>query len=308
MAGLISNLTNKLYKTKNNLVNRISDTISGTVEIDEDLLEELEEILIQADIGINVSMEIIETLRNRIVQNRLKDAQMLNNEIKSIISELLTKDYKNEENPMTNPNDNPSVFLFIGVNGVGKTTTIGKLAKRYQKQGKKVMLIAADTFRAAAIEQLTIWSERASVDIVKQQDGADPASVIYDGLMKAKNNEYDIVLIDTAGRQHNKKNLMKELFKLNRTIKKVIPEAPNQSLLVVDATTGQNAISQAKLFNEILPVTGIILTKLDGTAKGGIVIGIKHEMQIPIRLIGVGEQVDDLQDFNSIEFAEALFG
>lgn len=307
MLGFVKKLKNKLTKTKDNLVNKISATLATNVVVDEDLLEELEEVLIQADIGIDVSIEIVDELRKRIEKKKISNSADVNTEIQNIISDLLVKDYRKEVNPMTDPQKKPTVFLFIGVNGVGKTTTIAKLAKRYERQNKKVMLIAGDTFRAAAIEQLSIWAERTNVDIVKHEDGADPAAVIYDGLMKAKKNKYDVVLIDTAGRQHNKAHLMKELFKLNRTIKKVIPNAPDESLLVVDATTGQNAISQAKLFNETLPITGIILTKLDGTAKGGIVIGIKQEMQIPIRLIGVGEQPDDLQDFDPREFAEALF-
>lgn len=300
-------LKEKLAKTKNKFVGKIAEIVRLRGKVDEELLEELEEILIEGDVGADVSFEIVEQLRQRIRLEKITDTLQVQKALQEIISDLMLKDYNHEEDKLKIIDKKPFVILFTGVNGVGKTTTIGKLAKRYSSQGKKVMLIAGDTFRAAAIEQLTIWSERSGVLIEKKEQGSDPSSVIFDGLKKAVELQVDIVMIDTAGRQQNRVNLMNELQKIGRTIQKVIPDAPHESLLVVDATTGQNAISQAKLFNQMVPLSGLVLTKLDGTAKGGVVIGIKHSLNFPVKLIGVGEKVEDLDDFNAEEFVKALF-
>jgi fused signal recognition particle receptor len=280
-------------------------------------MEELEEILIQSDIGVSVSTHIIDALRDKIRVDKLTDSSEVLEALKNIIIEMLHKDYnESPDNSLlmngeisigTDGKTQPLVILFVGVNGVGKTTTIGKLARRYRELDKKVMMIAGDTFRAAAIDQLAVWADRAEAILIKQQSGSDPSAVIYDGLTSAQHRKIDIVLIDTAGRFHTKVNLMNELSKMRRTICKVIPEAPHETLLVVDASTGQNAINQTKLFNEATQLTGLVLTKLDGTAKGGIVIGIKHELNVPVKLIGIGEKIEDLRDFDSEEFVEALF-
>ena len=307
MKSIIENLRLKLAKTRNGFVAKIAEAVNIRTKIDEDLMDELEEILIQADIGIEVSGYIIAHLREKIRIEKLTESSAVLQALQEIIIEMLHKDYAGADKPLELPEKLPYVLIFVGVNGVGKTTTIGKLAKRYRNEGKSVMLIAGDTFRAAAIEQLAVWAERAGVILLKQQSGSDPSAVIYDGLNSALNKKIDVVLIDTAGRFHNKVNLMNELSKMNRTIKKVIPEAPHENLLVVDASTGQNAISQTKLFNEITRLTGLVLTKLDGTAKGGIVIGIKHQLDVPVKLIGIGEKIEDLRDFESKEFVEALF-
>ncbi len=308
MLGMFKSLKKRLAKTQNQFVGKIAETIRMRGKVDEELMEELEEVLIQADVGVDLSMEVIEKLREYIRLHKEKDPAEVERVLIRIISEILIEEYENEsvEHPMTGIK--PYVILFVGVNGVGKTTTIGKLASRYRNEGKKVMLIAGDTFRAAAIEQLGIWADRAKVEIVRSEQGADPSSIVYDGLVAAKTRGIDVVLIDTAGRQHTKINLMSELGKIDRTIKKVIPDAPHESILVVDATTGQNAITQARQFNQATTLSGLTLTKLDGTAKGGIVLGIKHELDIPVRFIGVGEQIDDLRDFDAQEFSQALFG
>ncbi len=308
MLGIFKSLKKRLAKTQNQFVGKIAETIRLRGKVDEDLMEELEEVLIQADVGVDLSMEVIDKLREYIRLHKEKDPNEVEKELIRIISEILIEEYADEEveHPMTGIK--PYVMLFVGVNGVGKTTTIGKLASRYRSEGKKVMLIAGDTFRAAAIEQLGIWADRSKVEIVKSEQGADPSSIVYDGLVAAKTRGIDVVLIDTAGRQHTRVNLMSELGKIDRTIKKVIPEAPHEAILVVDATTGQNAITQARQFNQASSLSGLALTKLDGTAKGGIVLGIKHELDIPVRFIGVGEQIDDLRDFNAQEFSQAIFG
>jgi fused signal recognition particle receptor len=305
--GLVDNLRKKLAKTKSSFVSKVAEAVSLTSKVDEDLMEELEDILIQADIGVEVSTFIIDQLREKIRVERIKDPQKVVVSLQQIIGKMLREDYAEEDLFSIKKGSVPYVILFIGVNGVGKTTTIGKLAKQLTANGLSVMLIAGDTFRAAAIEQLTIWAERSGSLLQKQQSGSDPSAVIFDGLVAAINKKIDVVLIDTAGRLHNKTNLMKELFKMRRSIKKVIPAAPQQTLLVVDASTGQNAISQAILFNEITEVSGLVLTKLDGTAKGGIIIGIKHQMNVPVKLIGVGESVEDLRKFDAEEFVSALF-
>lgn len=301
------NLRSKLAKTKSSFIGKIAEVIKLRGKVDEQLMDDLEEILIQADVGVETSLHIIDKLREEIHLHKLTSQDEVQIHLERIIKDMLLDEYAKDSDYLKITDKKPFIILFTGVNGVGKTTTIGKLAKRFKEMGKSILLIAGDTFRAAAIEQLTIWAERAEVNIVKQQQGSDASSVVYDGMMKAVNQNYDIVLIDTAGRQHTKINLMNELSKILRTIKKIIPDAPNETLLVVDATTGQNAISQAELFNKAIKLSGLILTKLDGTAKGGIVIGIKHQLNIPVKLIGVGEKQEDLRDFNVNEFVEAVF-
>ncbi len=307
MLSFVKKLKSKLAKTKSSFVGKIAETIKLRGKVDEELMEELEEILIRSDVGVNMSIEIIEKLREEIRYHKYTDSDDVLNALQKIMGDLLLKDYENLPTHFNIESKKPFIFLFIGVNGVGKTTTIGKLASRYAKEGKKVMLVAGDTFRAAAIEQLTIWSERSGVTIVKREQDADPSSVVYDGIASAISKNYDIVLIDTAGRQHNKVNLMNELNKIERTIKKLVPEGPTETILVVDATTGQNAVTQAKTFNKVVELSGLALTKMDGTAKGGVVLGIKHELNIPIRLIGIGEGIDDLKDFDVKDFVEAMF-
>ena len=291
----ISKLRIKLAKTKNNFIGKIAELLKLRGKVDETLMDELEEILLQSDVGVETSCEIIEKLKEQIRIENIKKVNEVKEILEKIIRDLLLNEYSSESDHLKISDKKPYVILFAGVNGVGKTTTIGKLAKRFKNEGKSVVLIAADTFRAAAIEQLAIWADRANAHIIKQQQGSDPSSVVFDGLKFAVNKKIDIVLIDTAGRQHTKVNLMNELSKVVRTIKKIVPEAPHEILLVVDATTGQNAITQAKIFNQATNLTGLILTKLDGTAKGGIVIGIKHQLNIPVKLIGVGESQEDLR-------------
>ncbi len=306
MFGFVKKLKKKLAKTKNNFIGKIAEAINLRGKVDEELMEQLEEILIQSDIGVDQSIDIIDKLREEVRFHQITETEVVKEALEKIMSDMLIQDYAENEK-VFNINKSPFIILFIGVNGVGKTTTIGKLAKRFKDEGKSVLMIAGDTFRAAAIEQLVIWSERAEVDIMKQQHGSDPSSVVFDGLQMAKKRSYDVVLIDTAGRQHNRTNLMNELGKIDRTIKKIFPDGADETLLVVDATTGQNAVTQAKTFNETIKLSGLVLTKLDGTSKGGIIFGIKHKLGIPVKLIGVGEQVEDLQDFNATEFTKAIF-
>ncbi|MDU4889063.1 MAG: signal recognition particle-docking protein FtsY [Clostridium sp.] len=291
-----------LTKTRNTINDAVTQVLKLAVEIDEDLYEELEEILITSDIGVETSVEIIERLRKKVISERISEPDNILPAMKEIIMEMMG-DYETS----IVPEHTPEVRLIIGVNGVGKTTSIGKMAARIKESNHKVLLAAADTFRAAAIDQLEIWSKRANVEIIKHQEGSDPAAVVYDAVQAAKARKTDVLLCDTAGRLHNKKNLMDELGKINRVIDREFAEAKKETLLVLDATTGQNAVIQAKQFMEVCPIDGIILTKLDGTAKGGIVISIKHTLNIPVRYIGVGEGIDDLQEFNSREFVEALF-
>lgn len=297
----------KLTKTKSTFLGKIAEVLNLRGKVDEEMLEKLEETLIQADVGVQTSIDIIEDVREQIRLRKISEPKEVQKLLQETIKKLLLKEYSHQADHFQIGEQKPYVIFFAGVNGVGKTTTIGKLAKRYKDEGKKVMLIAADTFRAAASEQLTIWAERAGAAISKQQEGADPSSVVYDGLMAAKTRNYDLVLIDTAGRQHTKVNLMNELSKVERTIKKILPDAPHETLLVVDSTTGQNALTQAEMFNKATHISGLVLTKLDGTAKGGIVIGIKHQLNIPVKLIGVGEQQEDLRNFDAQEFVEAIF-
>ena len=300
-------LKQKLAKTKSSFLGKLSEVIKLRGKVDEELMESLEEMLLQSDVGVQTSCDIIEKLREEIRLNQITDPGDVQKTLEEIIRELLLKDYSTESNHLQLSNEKPFIILFAGVNGVGKTTTIGKLAKRFTDQDKSVLLIAADTFRAAAIEQLSIWADRAGASIMKQQRGADPSSVVYDGIISAVNKKIDIVMIDTAGRQHTKVNLMNELSKIVRTIKKIVPDGPHETLLVVDATTGQNAISQAEIFDKATNLSGLVLAKLDGTAKGGIVIGIKHQLNIPVKLIGVGESLADLRDFDVNEFVNAIF-
>ena len=299
--GFFDKLKSGLGKTKSNINENFNDVFSNFRKVDEDLLEELEEVLIMSDIGMDTSLEIISKLRERIKKENIKEAEEVKEKLREIMVEILNvadKDLK--------LNTKPSVLLVIGVNGVGKTTSIGKIANNLKKSGKKVVMSAADTFRAAAVEQLEIWSNRVGCDIVKKEEGADPASVVFDSIKKAKEENADVLICDTAGRLHNKKYLMDELYKIQRVIDKEMPEADKEVLLVIDATTGQNAISQVKAFKEVAPITGLVLTKLDGTAKGGVVIGIVNENKIPVKFIGVGEGIDDMEVFNSKEFVDAI--
>ncbi|MEA4827610.1 MAG: signal recognition particle-docking protein FtsY [Clostridium sp.] len=295
-------LKNGLSKTKDNFTEKVSEVLNLAVKIDEELYEELEEILITADIGVDTSLEIMERLKQKVKDNKVKDPK----EVYDCLKEVLTEILGNQEMGL-GFNDKPKILLVIGVNGVGKTTSIGKMSSKFKNDGHKVIMAAADTFRAAAIDQLEVWSNRAGVDIIKHQEGADPGSVVFDAIQAAKARKADMLICDTAGRLHNKKNLMNELEKINRIIDREYNEASKETLLVLDATTGQNALQQAKQFAEVCPIDGIILTKLDGTAKGGVIIAIKHQLNIPVKLIGVGEGIDDLQEFNSNDFIEALF-
>lgn len=299
---LFDKLKDGLSKTRNGLTDKINEALKLAVTIDEDLYEELEEILITSDIGMDTTMEIIEKLREKIRKEKINDTELVIPTLKSVIKEMMMEGAEEEEDK-----EGRRVLLVIGVNGVGKTTSIGKLAAKNKAEGKKVLLAAADTFRAAAIDQLEVWSQRAGVDIIKQSEGSDPAAVVFDAVTAAKSRSADILICDTAGRLHNKKNLMNELSKINRIIDREYSEAKKETLLVLDGTTGQNAVIQAKQFMEVCPIDGIILTKLDGTAKGGVVISIKQALNIPVKYIGVGEGIDDLQKFDAESFAEALF-
>ena len=290
-----------LSKTKNALFGSVNDLLKNFTKVDEDLLEELEELLIMADVGVNATEDIIEELRERIKDGRLKEKEQVLDSLKEILSEMI-----GEHQPLK-LETTPSVVLVIGVNGAGKTTSIGKISKRLRLSGKKVVVAAADTFRAAAIDQLEVWCQRAKVEIVKQSEGSDPAAVVFDAINYAKKKEADVLIIDTAGRLHNKANLMNELAKINRVIDRELPGACRENLLVLDATTGQNAVIQAKEFSKAANITGITLNKLDGTAKGGIVISIKRELGIPVKFIGVGEKIDDMQEFDAKQFVDALF-
>lgn len=292
-----------LSKTKQGITGKIDDVLKSYTKVDEELLEELEEVLITADVGVNTTMKIIEELRDVIKTKKISDVSDVRGELKIIVSNIL-----DDEDSKLNIEPSPSIILMVGVNGVGKTTTIGKLASRFKKEGKSVLVAAGDTFRAAAIEQLEVWADRSGVDIIKHQEGADPGAVIFDAVKAAKARNIDILLCDTAGRLHNKTNLMNELGKVFKIVDREYPQATKEILLVVDATTGQNAVQQAKTFKEVANISGIVLTKLDGTAKGGVVLAVKSEVDVPVKLIGVGEKVEDLQDFNSKAFADALFG
>lgn len=301
-------LNRGLEKTKESVVKRLSRAVMGKSRVDDEVLDNLEEALISSDVGVNTTLRIIERLQARVLRERYMNTEELNRILREEISSLL------EENKTENASDfsaelphKPFVIMVVGVNGVGKTTTIGKLAWQYKRAGRRVILGAADTFRAAAVDQLSIWAERVGVPIVKQQMGSDPASVAFDTVTSAKSNQFDVVIVDTAGRLHNKANLMNELSKIKRVIQKVIPEAPHEVLLILDGSTGQNAFEQARQFTEATQVNALAVTKLDGTAKGGVVIGISDQFKVPVRYIGIGEKLEDLQIFDRNEFVDALF-
>ena len=299
--GLFKRINKGLKKTRDSMSGAINAALYGKNEIDDDFYEELEEILVMADVGVTTAAEIVDKLKDAVFKKNLRKAKDVKKEIRDIVAELLSG---GEELDMITV---PSVILVIGVNGVGKTTSIGKMAAMFKEEGKKVILGAADTFRAAAIDQLEIWAERADVDIVKHKEGADPAAVVFDTIAAGKARNADIIICDTAGRLHNKKNLMEELAKIYRVIDRQLPYADREILLVLDATTGQNAVNQAKEFKDVAEITGIILTKLDGTAKGGVVLAIKNDLKVPVKFIGVGEGIDDLRPFNPTAFADGLF-
>ena len=299
--GFFDKLKQGLGKTKNSIDQKINNVFSVFRKVDEELLEELEEVLVMSDIGMETSVKIIDELRTKIKKEKIEDEEAVKKALKEIMRDIL-----NIAEPKLNLETKPSVILVVGVNGVGKTTSIGKIANNLVKQGKKVVVAAADTFRAAAVEQLEIWAQRSGSTIVKKEEGADPAAVVFDAIQKTKEIGADILIVDTAGRLHNKKYLMDELFKIKKVIEKEMSECSKEVLLVLDAETGQNAISQVKAFKETTDITGLVLTKLDGTAKGGVVLGIVSENQIPVKFIGVGEQIDDMEKFDSADFVNAL--
>ncbi|MFO7607291.1 MAG: signal recognition particle-docking protein FtsY [Desulfurivibrionaceae bacterium] len=299
-------LLDGLARTRSSFMERVESLFLGRKEVDNELFEDLEEVLITADLGVGTAQELLESARSMAARNELADPAALKKILKEKIVEYLEASGAGQDLRM--PDSGPLVIMVLGVNGVGKTTSIGKLANKFRKAGRKVVLVAADTFRAAAAEQLGIWGERIGVEVVAREAGADPSSVIYDALDSVRGRQSDVIIVDTAGRMHTKVNLVEELKKIKRVMAKKIPGAPHEILLVIDATTGQNAVSQARLFNEAVDITGLVLTKLDGTSKGGIVVNIARELKIPIRFIGVGEQLDDLRDFEPQEFVEALFG
>ena len=301
--SLFDRLKQGLTKAKQGITDRVDEVLKAYTKVDEELLEDLEEVLITADVGVNTTMDIIEKLEDAIRRKKITDPQDVREELKLIIEDILSKD-----DTKLDASHSPTIILMVGVNGVGKTTTIGKLAHRYKSEGKKVLLAAGDTFRAAAIDQLEVWANRCNVDIIKHQEGADPGAVIFDAIKASKSRGVDVLICDTAGRLHNKSNLMNELGKVFKIVDREYPEAKKEVLLVVDATTGQNAVSQAKSFKEVCDITGLVLTKLDGTAKGGVVLAVKSEVDVPVKLIGVGEKMEDLQDFDAKAFSEALFG
>ena len=300
--SLFDRLKQGLTKAKQGITDRIDEVLKAYTKVDEELLEDLEEVLITADVGVNTTMDIIEKLEDVIRTKKITDPQDVRKELKLIIEDILSKD-----DTKLDVSHSPTIILMVGVNGVGKTTTIGKLAHRYKSEGKKVLLAAGDTFRAAAIDQLEVWANRCNVDIIKHQEGADPGAVIFDAIKASKARGVDVLICDTAGRLHNKSNLMNELGKVFKIVDREYPEAKKEVLLVVDATTGQNAVSQAKSFKEVCDITGLALTKLDGTAKGGVILAVKSEVDVPVKLIGVGEKMEDLQDFDSKSFVDALF-
>lgn len=299
--GFFDKLKNGLGKTRDSFNEKINNVFSNFRKVDEELLEELEEILIMSDIGVDTSLKIVSNLRDKIKKEKIEDEQEVKNALKEEMKKIL-----DEPDKTLKIDSKPSVILVVGVNGVGKTTTIGKISNRLRKDGKEVVIAAADTFRAAAVEQLEIWANRAGAKMVRRNEGTDPASVVYDAIKITKETNADILICDTAGRLHNKKYLMDELLKIKKVIDKELPDCEKEVLLVLDATTGQNAIQQVKAFKETVDITGLVLTKLDGTAKGGVVLGIVSENQIPVKFIGVGEQIDDMEIFNSEEFVNAI--
>jgi len=299
--GLFARLKEGLAKTRKGITERVDELIKYYREIDDEFYEELEDILIMADVGVQTTQEIMDFLKKKVKDEKIGNPEKIRSILKEKIIEIL------ERGGREFSFESPAILLIVGVNGVGKTTTIGKLASKYKREGRQVLVAAADTFRAAAGEQLEVWCKRAGVPVIRHEEGADPASVVFDAIQSAKSRKYDLLICDTAGRLHNKKNLMNELEKINRILDREFPDAHKEVLLVMDATTGQNGISQASLFKEIVGITGIILTKLDGTAKGGVVVAIISQLDIPIYFVGVGEQVDDLQPFDPHVFADALF-
>lgn len=299
--GFFDKLKQGLSKTKNSFEEKMNNIFSTFRKVDEDLLEELEEVLIMSDVGVETSTKIISNLRDRIKKEKIEDAE----DVKQALREEIKEIFDSVDNSL-HLDTKPSVILVVGVNGVGKTTSIGKIANRLKQDGKKVVVAAADTFRAAAVEQLEIWANRAGCEIVKREEGVDPASVVYDAIKVTKETNADVLICDTAGRLHNKKYLMDELIKIKKVIDKELPDASKEILMVLDATTGQNAISQVKAFKETVDITGLVLTKLDGTAKGGVVIGITNENKMPVKFIGIGEKIDDMEIFNSEDFVKAL--
>ena len=300
--GFFDKLKSGLKKTKDNFLGKVDTILAGFGKIDEDLFEELEYVLISSDFGVQTTEEILDKLRAKVKENKLTEASQIRIELQKIITELLDIGQKGLD-----LNKVPAVITVIGVNGVGKTTSIGKIANLYKNSGKKVLLAAGDTFRAAAIDQLAIWAERCKVDLIRQGEGSDPAAVLFDACRAAKARNTDVLICDTAGRLHNKKNLMDELAKMSRVVAKEMPDVKHETFLVLDATTGQNAVNQAKAFSEVANITGIILTKLDGSSKGGIIVSISHELNIPVRLVGVGEGIDDMQPFVPEDYVKALF-
>ncbi len=300
---LLERLKAGIQKTRAGLMDRLEDALAGRKEIDADLLEELEYTLITADIGVRTTEEILERIRQRVDRHQVGDA----GELKNLIREHLLEVLQSSDRPVPRVSEPPAVVMVVGVNGSGKTTTIGKLAQRFRNEGRSVLLCAADTFRAAAIEQLQVWGQRTGTEVIRQKAGADPSAVVFDALQAAKARRVDYVVVDTAGRLHTKENLMAELEKMERTARRVVPDAPHEVLLVLDATTGQNGLEQARRFTETSGVTGIVLTKLDGTAKGGVVVAIARELNLPIRYIGVGEKIDDLLPFEPEEFIASIF-
>lgn len=301
--GIFARLKQGLSKTRQNITGKIEQLVKNTRKLDEEFYEELEEILIQADVGVNTTLELVENLKQSVRQKKITQVE----EVKGLIKDEIVNLMKGKDASLNIAPVKPTIIMVVGVNGVGKTTTIGKLAYRCKAEGQKVIIAAADTFRAAAIEQLQIWAERAGVELIKHQEGSDPGAVVFDAVNAARARGADVLIIDTAGRLHTKVNLMEEIAKVRRVIQRAYPDAPHEVLLVLDATTGQNAISQANLFKKATGVTGIALTKLDGTAKGGIVIAIARELDIPVKLVGIGEKLEDLRDFSAREFVDALF-
>lgn len=299
--GLFSKIKEGLKKTRDSVIGKIDSMLKSFTKIDEELFEELEELLVMGDVGVATAQDICEKVKIKVKEKGTTDPEEIRVLLEEVVSEMLRGGQE------LNLNTKPSVILVIGVNGVGKTTTIGKMANRFRNDGKKVLLAAADTFRAAAIDQLQIWADRSGCDIIKQSEGSDPAAVVFDAISAAKARNADVIIADTAGRLHNKKHLMDELAKINRIIDRELPDADKEILLVLDATTGQNAVSQVEHFKEATGITGIVLTKLDGTAKGGIILAIKNTLDVPVKFIGVGEQIDDLQPFDPDDFSKALF-
>ncbi len=302
--NLFNRLKEGLAKTKSGITDRVDNLLKSYKKIDEDLFEELEEILITSDIGVQTTMEIVEDLKARVKKEKVTDPS----QVKKLLMDKLTEILEELPDPKINIEPSPAIILVVGVNGVGKTTSIGKMAHRFKSEGKKVLLAAGDTFRAAAIDQLKIWGDRVGVDVIRHQEESDPAAVIYDAIQAAKARNIDVLICDTAGRLHNKKNLMNELGKIFKVVDREYQGSSKEILLVLDATTGQNAVQQAKTFKEVAQITGLILTKLDGTAKGGVVVGISRELDVPVKLIGVGEKMEDLQEFNPKSFVNAIFG